>query len=111
MVMTDFQAYMALLWFVYHLTGSALKMTAIGILETLPPLILGPFIGVYLDRISKRSAMIVIDVVRMRGTSMSWTAIRQDRTPRRAFSPMVCMALPRWWIQEPSSGQTRTGAG
>ena len=55
---------MALLWFVYHLTGSALKMTAIGILETLPPLILGPFIGVYLDRVSKRSAMIVIDLVR-----------------------------------------------
>lgn len=55
---------MALLWFVYHLTGSALKMTVIGILETLPPLILGPFIGVYLDRVSKRSAMIVIDVAR-----------------------------------------------
>ncbi len=55
---------MALLWFVYHLTGSALKMTLIGILETLPPLILGPFIGVYLDRVSKRSAMIVIDLVR-----------------------------------------------
>ncbi|MGZ8383488.1 MAG: MFS transporter, partial [Nitrospira sp.] len=36
----------------------------IGILETLPPLILGPFIGVYLDRVSKRSAMIVIDVAR-----------------------------------------------
>lgn len=55
---------LALLWFVYHLTGSALKMTVIGILETLPPLILGPFIGVYLDRVSKRSAMIVIDLVR-----------------------------------------------
>lgn len=55
---------MALLWFVYQLTGSALKMTVIGILETLPPLILGPFIGVYLDRVSKRRAMIVIDLVR-----------------------------------------------
>ncbi len=55
---------MALLWFVYQLTGSALKMTLIGILETLPPLILGPFIGVYLDRVSKRNAMIVLDLVR-----------------------------------------------
>jgi len=55
---------MALLWFVYHLTGSALKMTVIGILQTLPPLILGPFIGVYLDQDPKRSAMIVIDLVR-----------------------------------------------
>ena len=27
----------ALLWFVYELTGSALKMTVIGLLQTLPP--------------------------------------------------------------------------
>jgi MFS transporter, DHA3 family, macrolide efflux protein len=55
---------MALLWFVYDLTGSALKMTTIGILQTIPPLIFGPFAGVLLDRVSKRSAMIVIDTVR-----------------------------------------------
>jgi MFS transporter, DHA3 family, macrolide efflux protein len=54
----------ALLWFVYDLTGSALKMTMIGILQTIPPLIFGPFAGVLLDRISKRSAMIIIDTVR-----------------------------------------------
>ena len=36
----------ALLWFVYELTGSALKMTVIGLLQTLPPLIMGPLIGV-----------------------------------------------------------------
>jgi MFS family permease len=54
----------ALLWFVYNLTGSALKMTIIGVLQTVPPLILGPIAGVYLDRLPKRGAMIVIDVVR-----------------------------------------------
>ena len=54
----------ALLWFVYDLTGSALKMTMIGILQTIPPLVFGPFAGVVLDRIPKRLAMIVIDVVR-----------------------------------------------
>jgi hypothetical protein len=36
----------ALLWFVYELTGSALKMTVIGLLQTLPPLVMGPLIGV-----------------------------------------------------------------
>src|SRR6266545_2714673 len=55
---------LALLWFVYDLTGSALKMTMIGILQTIPPLVFGPFAGVLLDRVSKRSAMIVIDTVR-----------------------------------------------
>jgi len=54
----------ALLWFVYNLTGSALKMTIIGVLQTIPPLLLGPLAGVYLDRLPKRGAMIVIDLVR-----------------------------------------------
>lgn len=54
----------ALLWFVYNLTGSALKMTIIGVLQTVPPLLLGPLAGVYLDRLPKRGAMIVIDLVR-----------------------------------------------
>jgi predicted MFS family arabinose efflux permease len=54
----------ALLWFVYDLTGSALKMTMIGILQTIPPLVFGPFAGVLLDRVSKRMAMIIIDTIR-----------------------------------------------
>jgi MFS family permease len=54
----------ALLWFVYTMTGSALKMTTIGILQTIPPLLFGPFAGVLLDRVSKRVAMMVIDVAR-----------------------------------------------
>ncbi|MEW6544559.1 MAG: MFS transporter [Nitrospirota bacterium] len=54
----------ALLWFVYELTGSALKMTAIGLLQTVPPLVFGPLIGVYLDRLSKKRVMIWVDVAR-----------------------------------------------
>lgn len=55
----------ALLWFVYNLTGSALKMTIIGILQTVPPLVFGPFAGVYVDRLPKRAAMIGIDFGRV----------------------------------------------
>lgn len=54
----------ALLWFVYTLTGSALKMTVVGLLQTLPPLLLGPVIGVYLDRLPKKSVMIWVDAAR-----------------------------------------------
>ena len=54
----------ALLWFVYALTGSALKMTVIGLVQTICPLIFGPIIGVYLDRISKKWLMIWTDVAR-----------------------------------------------
>lgn len=55
---------LALLWFVYALTGSALKMTLIGVLQTLPPLLLGPFAGIIVDRVSKRTLMIVLDAAR-----------------------------------------------
>lgn len=54
----------ALLWFVYAMTGSALDMTLIGVLQTIPPLVFGPFAGVVLDRLPKRTAMIVIDLSR-----------------------------------------------
>jgi MFS family permease len=55
---------LALLWFVYSVTGSAIKTTIIGMLQTLPPIIFGPLIGVYLDRFPKKSIMIASDLLR-----------------------------------------------
>lgn len=55
---------LALLWFVYSLTGSAFQTTIIGMLQTLPPIIFGPLIGVYLDRLPKKSIMIASDLLR-----------------------------------------------
>ena len=40
---------LALLWFVYAVTGSALKTSIIGLLQTLSPILLGPLIGVTVD--------------------------------------------------------------
>jgi MFS family permease len=54
----------ALLWFVYELTGSAFSMTVIGLLQTIPPLVFGPLIGVYLDRMRKKPVMIWVDLIR-----------------------------------------------
>src|SRR5207244_10186962 len=54
----------ALLWFVYELTGAAFKMTLIGLLQTIPPLIFGPLIGVYLDRMKKKPVLIWVDLIR-----------------------------------------------
>lgn len=54
----------ALLWFVYQLTGSVLKMTIIGLLQTIPPLVLSPVVGVYLDRLPKKPVMVILDVIR-----------------------------------------------
>lgn len=54
----------ALLWFVYELTGSAMKMTMVGLLQTIPPLLFGPLIGVYLDRLPKKAVMVWVDVLR-----------------------------------------------
>ena len=54
----------ALLWFVYELTGSAMKMTMVGLRQTIPPLLFGPLIGVYLDRMPKKAVMMWVDMLR-----------------------------------------------
>lgn len=55
---------LALLWFVYAVTGSPLKTTVIGLLQTLPPILLGPFIGVVVDRLPKKIILIGSDLAR-----------------------------------------------
>jgi MFS family permease len=54
----------ALLWFVYELTGSAMMIATVGLLQTVPPLFFGPVIGVYLDRLRKKPVMIWVDLIR-----------------------------------------------
>ena len=54
----------ALLYLVYNLTNSTLMMTMIGVLQTLPPLILGPLLGVYVDRFPKKWVMMAVDTLR-----------------------------------------------
>jgi MFS family permease len=53
----------ALLWFAYQTSHSALRTSLIGILQTVPALALGPVIGVYLDKLPKKPTMIVINVL------------------------------------------------
>ena len=54
----------ALLWFVYELTGSALMSATVGLIQTVPPLVFGPLIGVYLDRLRKKPIMVWVDLIR-----------------------------------------------
>jgi MFS transporter, DHA3 family, macrolide efflux protein len=54
----------ALLYLVYEVTGSTLMMTVIGVLQTLPPLLLGPLLGVYVDRLPKKWMMMGADALR-----------------------------------------------
>jgi len=55
---------LALLWFVYAVTGSPLKTTVIGLLQTIPPILFGPVIGVCIDRLPKKALLITSDVLR-----------------------------------------------
>jgi MFS family permease len=52
----------ALLWFVYQTNHSALKTSVVGVLQTLPALVLSPMIGVYLDRWRKKRTLIAVSV-------------------------------------------------
>lgn len=55
---------LALLWFVYSVTGSPLKTSVIGLLQTVPAIALAPLIGVAVDRLPKKVLLIVSDLVR-----------------------------------------------
>src|SRR6478736_7798317 len=55
---------LALLWFVYAVTGSPIKTSVIGLLQTIPPIVLGPIIGVYVDRLPKKVLLIASDILR-----------------------------------------------
>jgi MFS family permease len=55
---------LALLWFVYSITGSPVKTTIIGLLHTIPPIVLGPLIGVYVDRLPKKIFLIGSNALR-----------------------------------------------
>lgn len=55
---------LALLWFVYSITGSPVKTTVIGLLHTIPPIVLGPLIGVYVDRLPKKFFLIGSNALR-----------------------------------------------
>lgn len=54
----------ALLYLVFNLTNSTLMMTVIGVLQTLPPLLLSPVLGVYVDRFPKKWIMMSADALR-----------------------------------------------
>jgi MFS transporter, DHA3 family, macrolide efflux protein len=55
---------LALLWFVYSVTGSPFKTTIIGVLQTVPPIVFSPLIGVFVDRFPKKAILIATDVAR-----------------------------------------------
>ncbi|HUS13712.1 MAG TPA: MFS transporter [Chloroflexia bacterium] len=56
--------YVALPFYVYLLTGSALATGTMFVAETIPPLLLGPLAGVFVDRWDRRRTMIVADTAR-----------------------------------------------
>ena len=69
---------LALLWFVYSVTGSALQTSIVGLLQTLPPIVLGPLIGVSVDRLPKKAILIGTDVTRgiLIGAIPCWLSVQ-----------------------------------
>ena len=55
---------LALLWFVYSVTGSALQTTAVGILQTVSSVVCTPLIGLLVDRLPKKPILIITDLLR-----------------------------------------------
>lgn len=99
---------LALIWFVYAVTGSPLKATVIGLLQTIPPIVLGPLIGVAIDRFPKKALLIGSDVVRavVIGIIPCWMSVESFTVDRlyllvllnsvatAVFGPALTAAIP-----------------
>ena len=60
----------ALLWFVYQISRSTLHTSLVGVVQTLPPFLVGPLIGAYLDKLRKRPVLIAVSLARALLVSM-----------------------------------------
>ena len=99
---------LALLWFVYSITGSPVKTTIIGLLHTIPPIVLGPFIGVFVDRLPKKFFLIGSNVFRAvligiipcavsTGTftvNLLYVLVLLDAVAMATFSPALTSSVP-----------------
>src|SRR5215210_3033764 len=63
-VIGDFFLFVALPFFVYERTGSALATGAMFIAQTLPRLIFGSVAGVFVDRWDRKKTMVIADLSR-----------------------------------------------
>lgn len=99
---------LALLWFVYSITGSPLKTTVIGLLQTIPPIVCGPLIGVYVDRLPKKLLLIGSNLIRavLIGfvpcavsvdtftVNLLYVLVLLDAVATAAFSPTLTASIP-----------------
>ncbi|MEW6524491.1 MAG: MFS transporter [Bacillota bacterium] len=54
---------LALMWWVAEVTGSGTAMSAVALATALPRIVLGPIVGVYVDRADRRKLMIVSNLL------------------------------------------------
>jgi MFS transporter, DHA3 family, macrolide efflux protein len=99
---------LALLWFVYSITGSPVKTTIIGLLHTIPPIVLGPLIGVYVDRLPKKLFLIGSNLLRavligiipcaiqteMFTVNLLYVLVLFDAVAMAMFSPALTSSMP-----------------
>jgi len=60
-IATSFMVQFAIIWHLTETTGSAVVLTIAGLAGFLPQALLGPFIGVWLDRWNRKTTMIAAD--------------------------------------------------
>ena len=78
--------------FDYRFAG---KTTIIGLLHTIPPIVLGPFIGVYVDRLPKKFFLIGSNALRAVLIGVLPCAIQTDPFTVNLFMPLSSSTLWR----------------
>lgn len=72
-------AYTATIWYIYHLTSSALSVGLFGFVSQIPNFLLGPVAGMWVDRLDRRRILMCTQVLgAFQAFGMSWLALTDN---------------------------------
>ncbi len=77
-------------WLVYRLTGSAFLLGVIGFSGQIPTFLIGPFAGVWVDRLNRHRVLVVTQTLSM---LQSFTLAALTLTHRITFWDILCLSL------------------
>ncbi len=96
--------YIGLMWYVMELTGSAISVSGLFIALTIPSILLGPWVGVLVDKLDKKTIIVTTDIIRglisiLMVTTNSvitiYGLVILNGIAALFFSPAINVAIPR----------------
>ena len=88
-------------WLVYRLTGSTLLLGLVSFAGQIPTFLLGPFAGVWVDRLEKRKVILATQF-------LAALLMKRDPEPVRKAAASMLVQLQEGWVYVSAAGPIRT---